>query len=374
MMKRQPVVFTTLVITALGMIVWLIPGVWREPVYQGKSVTFWIHSLTNSGAEKLQAEEVLGQIGLPAIPYLVAGFEMNETVYSKLWHRAPAAMRGFLPEPFSWQRINSEIAQVLGFIGRGHRFSDGVGDAPTTPQLERGVRALAHRLADPNVNVRISCAQALAFIGPNARDAGPDLLKMFGQGNSHEKIMVCQAFGTIGPCSSARQVVKVMLSGLSGADKHLQLAVVQALGAMGSEAEAAIPVLTERLTDSDGELRRAAVRSLARIGNVPKGIRPNLLLLLNETDEGTRAGAALALVRLDPSDSNALSIVKACLKGEKPANLPNLRSGTLYLMMSMGPSARPFLPELRELVAGSDLNASIFARKVLKGIPEAGAK
>jgi HEAT repeat protein len=318
--------------------------------------------LTNGLPERAEAEKALQEVGLPAVPYLVAVFGKTDSLYSKLWNKLPAITRRFLPEPFPWPIIRSQAAEVLGSIGARHRFSDGIGDARTTPQLRHVVRVLAQHLTDPDVHLRIAYAQALAFIGPNARDAVPDLIKMFEQGNAQEKVFVCQAFGAIGSCPSAGQAVQTMLASLNATDKHLEGALVSALGGIGSEAEKAIPALVERLTDTDGQMRRAAVRSLARIGNLPPTMRPKLLPLINETDEGTRAGAAVALLRLDLTDSNALTVVRHCLSSTNPANLP---TSTLYLMVNMGPAARSFLPELQGFVKASGPE-SAFARKVLK--------
>lgn len=338
----------------------------HEPMHQGKSVTFWIQSLTNNPPRREEATEALKRIGLPAVPYLVAAFERKETawrrIYSKLSQIAPPAATKLLPEPFPWEAIRTAVADTLGYIGMSQRFSDGLGDGPTTPQLQRAVRSLARGLSDADGSVRSFSAQALAYIGPNARDSVPELVKLFDRGNSHERIMVCQAFGTIGPSPSGHDVVEALLRGLAAPDRNLNISAMDALGNIGSQAAPAIPLLVARLADGEDRTRMASVRALARIGNLPKDLRPKLLPFLDATNDGTRAGAAIALAGLDPSDKKAISVVKDCLAAEKP---PNLRSSTVHLMIGMGPSAVPFRPELEELVNDSDENVSRFARKAL---------
>src|SRR5689334_19906759 len=132
-----------------------------------------------------------------------------------------------------------------------------MGDGPTTPQLRRAVRGLARSLTDADPSVRVCSAQALAFIGPNARDAGPDLVKLLDQGNSHEKIMACQAFGTIGLCASGPQAVEALLRALTASDRNLNISAIYALGGMGLQASPAIPELVARLTDDEEPMRRA---------------------------------------------------------------------------------------------------------------------
>ncbi len=375
MWKRLPLGRAVLVGLIVGLSAWLVLSFRsHEPIYQGKSVTFWIQSLTNNLPQREQAEKALGEIGIPAMPYLVAAFEKPEGFwakrYSYLREAAPAVTRKFLPEPFPWETIRTAIAQVLGWTGSAYRWSDGLGEAPSTPQIERAVRALARGLADPSPGVRTFSAQALAFFGPNARNAVPSLLKMFKAGDAQEKIMVCQAFGTIGPCRHGPEAVQAMLRALDDSEKRLNIAAVAALGGMGLEAEVTIPALIERLTASEENMRRTSLRTLARFRSLPSKIRPQLLQFLNETNESMRAGAAVALLRIDPHDTQAFDVVIDCLNPTKPANS---RSGTLYLMMGTGPP-QILLPKLRNLATDSDPNVSAFARVALKRASEAETK
>ena len=190
MKKCTLIVFGILVLGVLGFSAWKNP---HEPAYQGKSASFWIQSLTNRAVPSTEVEQALRKIGLPALPYLVTAFERNDSftakTYTKVWVASPPIVRKFLPKPFPWESIRSTVAETIGFIGQGHRFSDGAGDAPTTPEIQHAVVALAKRLTT-NDNIRIASAQALAFIGPNSRDAVPALIKMFDQGDLHERIMV----------------------------------------------------------------------------------------------------------------------------------------------------------------------------------------
>ncbi len=182
--------------------------------------------------------------------------------------------------------------------------------------------------------------------------------------------MVCQAFGTVGPCRHAPQAVQAMLSALDDPEKTLNIAAVFALGGMGTEAEIAIPALIDRLTATEENMRRSSLRALARFRKLPAEIRPQLLQFLSETNESIRVGAAVALLRIDPRDTQAFEAVTECLRAAKPAVL---RSSTVYLIRDMEPP-QILLPELRRLVTDSDSNVSAFSRAALKHAPEADPK
>jgi len=379
MNKRVRIMLAILLLAAVSVSGWrFLHAYFHEPAYQGKSVSVWIQSLTN-GIPAMQARAALQKIGLPAVPYLVAAFGKSDDLltktYSKLWYNSPAAARRLLPEPFPWQATRTRIAEAIGFIGHHHWWVEGAGDAPTPPELERAVNVLARALADPKPGVRSSSVQALEYLGPYAKSAVPGLIKMFNRGSLHERVMVCQAFGTIGPCSDvvqAVQVLQVLGNALNDSESGLNIAAVQALGAIGPSAASAVPALVERVASSDEQMRRSSLRALARIGSLPESIRPKLVLLLNETNDFTRAGAAIALLRLNPGDLNAVAVAKDCLGAQKP---DNVRSSTVYLSMAMRTPPRDFLPQLRLLARGPDSGASRFARIALgRMAPEAAAK
>jgi hypothetical protein len=360
----HPVLFV-LIVFALGVSTWYILHS-RQPSYQGKPVGFWIQSLTN--ANPAEGEKALEEIGLPALPYLVPAFEnkgRRPSVWDKLWNNVPGFVRKFRPTPFPWRSIHGSLTEIIGFIGSRHRWNDGVGDTPSTPEIERAVQALARSLSDPDTSERMSCASALAFIGPNAKNASPALVAMFSRGNSQEKIFAGQALGTIGPCSTVQESVGALQDGLNSPDPDVIRSAADALGNIGAQAAPAVPSLVKLITNGNEGLRRSAVRALARIGNLPNDVRPPLLLLLNDTNAFMRAGAAIALLRLDSNEAPAMSAAEDSLTPEKP---PNLRSSTIFLVAGSPSLAEKFLPELRKLENDPDFNVAAFARKALKQV------
>src|SRR5260370_12689883 len=105
----------------------------------------------------------------------------------------------------------------------------------------------------------------MVFIGPNAKNAAPALVAMFDRGNSQEKIFVCQAFGTIGPCSTAPESVRALIEGLNSQDTGLTISAAEALGGMGSQAVPAVPALVKLLANGNENIRKSPVTPLPPI-------------------------------------------------------------------------------------------------------------
>jgi len=98
--KRLAVGRAVFVVLIVGLSAWLVLSFrTHEPIYQGKSVTFWIQSLTNNLPQREQAEKALTEIGMPAMPYLGEAFEKPHSFwtkrYSKLREAAPAVTLKF---------------------------------------------------------------------------------------------------------------------------------------------------------------------------------------------------------------------------------------------------------------------------------------
>jgi hypothetical protein len=363
---RRPfqVALIFLAVAACGVSAWFAlhsPG----PDFRGESVNFWVRSLANP--KYGEAETVLEGIGVPALPNLVAAFENRDRVtvrvWINLWNRLPPFARGILPAPFPWRAIHGTVAETIGFIGSQYRSGDGAEGGPIPPKLERAVQALADGLGSTDARERISCAQALSFIGPAARDATPALLGMFAGGDSKERIRVCQALGTIGSCSKASDSVIVLTDALDPTDPKLTTSAADALGGIGSQAQPAVPALVKLLVNSDERVRQSAVRALARIGNIPNDVRPRLESMTGETSGLIRAGAAVSLLRIDPEDKLAIRVIKDCLRQNYPPNvsISTLSISTLFLMRESNSVPR---------IAPPDFNVAPFARKALRQITE----
>jgi HEAT repeat protein len=138
-------------------------------------------------------------------------------------------------------------------------------------------------------------AQIIGLIGPDARDAVPDLVKAL-QGNSRGlRLEAAEALGRIGP--DAREALPALLASFK--DKELCPAAVRAVGRLGKEA---VPPLMEGLKGADAATRAGSAEALGRLGPEAKPAVPKLLALRDNPreDSSVRAAAAQALMVLDP--------------------------------------------------------------------------
>jgi hypothetical protein len=363
MPKRGSIVLFCIAIGLL--VIWLLARTQRsEVLVEGESIDVWVRQLA-SETWREDAKHALTAAGLPALPDLARAFEQRDS----LSHRAQSRLYTLndqtatvVKAPFPWEKVRSDLAEIMGAIGKSYRFGAHEQRSAPPRELQIAVDALSRGLQDTNAIMREWCAQQLAGIGPNAQSAIPVLLRALQAGQIRD-VMVFQAFGTIGPGAFTNEVVHALGKGLRASSRAVQLAAVEALSGMTGEAAAAVPALVDLLNNSDAGLGDAALRTLARIGHLPAELNPRLERLLNTSDVFGRAAAAVALLRIDATHARAVAVVKECIQTNK---ITALRSSTVYLIGGMGSEATVFQSELNQLQYDPDPNVATFARDALK--------
>src|SRR5207302_533671 len=130
----------------------------REPVYQGKPVSFWIAGLA---AHDARNQEVLADMGSSAVPYVVRALKSEEggviksieLGWHRLWIRLPGPLQRLLPNPTLRTGIDRrDLIYVLRAMG---------------PAAEPAVPVLAQELKDSDSNYRIAVVRALGQVGRN---------------------------------------------------------------------------------------------------------------------------------------------------------------------------------------------------------------
>lgn len=112
---------------------------------------------------------------------------------------------------------------------------------------------------------RVAAVQALGQIGPQAKGALPDLIKV-----------------------------------LKGNDRAPRPAAALALGQIHSEPETIIPLLVALLDDPQHDVPENAVAGLGQMGSLSKPVVPRLLPLLKAPDKDMRHAVTIALMQIDP--------------------------------------------------------------------------
>jgi HEAT repeat protein len=268
--------------------------------------------------------------------------------------------------------------------GRRHIFESGAMQA-----LRRigkpAVPALVPLLKDKAPAVRWQAAVILGGIGPDAKEALPDLqaaleserdafavvaaaaLAQVQIGGDPKKPVakVIELLGSDEPAirESAAQVleafgrqaapaVEKLIALLDDKDEMVRTQALETLRAIGPAARKAVPALAKRLSDMDAEVRAGAVRALRALGPHAAPAVPELIKALASDDLTLREGAVEALQAIGPASKDAVTELTKLL-GAKVANpahhLPALRA-----LAAIGPDAKSAAPALLQLLDDKD--------------------
>ena len=365
-----PVVAERSVETPAGVrpLVWLLASADKSRRYQGAHLVGRFGSAAWSAAPTLdytlradpdnavanEAAAALARIGRSGVPYLTAALAHESAAVRQ---RAAAALAVIGPEaraavPALLQAladksrgVRSAAARALGEVGGEPRLvAPALCQALTDPAAEvgkqaglalasigeRAVPALRKTLQWQDVRSRRDAAQALAMIGPAAKEAAEELALLLQDGEPQVRAAAAGALAAIG--KEGGRAIPALLK-LLGTEKRfeVQQQTFQAITLIGSKdmpgllkalreindvsrwatpyllrqfgpkAKDAVPHLITQLGDRDPGNRLVAALALGEIGADARGAAAALLKALEDPSAEVRVGAAAALARLDPT-------------------------------------------------------------------------
>jgi HEAT repeat protein len=224
------------------------------------------------------------------------------------------------------------------------------------------------RLKNPDPKVRSRAADALAELGPEAKDAVPLLIKALQDDkNIGLRVAVAKALWRVG--SEAKDAVPALADALRDDNIGLRVTVANALGGIGPEAKDAVPALTDALRDKNIGLRVAAAKALWRVGSEAKDAVPALADALRDDNIGLRVTVANALGSIGPEAKDAVPALADALRDKNIG----LRVTATSALGSIGPGAREAVPDLRIALRGQNVGLRVAAANALGGIGS-GAK
>ncbi len=262
MRKTRRYLLVTLLIAAVSVASWLLLSQPGEPVYQGKSLTFWCDhcaakSFLSSDQElQEQAGIAIRAIGTNAIPTLVRMLRAKDSKLN-------------LIELASKQHvINIELKTAT----------------------DRHYEAL----------------MAFMCLGPEAKFAVPALIEIFNECHSDlyngapgpRASIIADIFSNIGP--AAADAVPQLVQFTTDTNYNIRWSAVSALGEIHAKPDLAVPVLTKSLRDPIGVIRGKAAISLSAFGSDARSAVPELIKALADPYSDERADAASALKKIDP--------------------------------------------------------------------------
>ena len=236
-------------------------------------------------------------------------------------------------------------------------------DEPTRLTL---ANEFADLLSDPDPDVGLSGGAALVRLGATAVET---LLGKLSDPALRAKAL--EILSAIGP--AAKPAVDDMLKLLADVDPGIREEAAIAIGAIGPDAAAAVPALQKILADDTAApgMRYAAAYALGRIGPAAKPAIDQLRALATATDEVLATVAIWATLKVDPQDQSlheqAVSVLRKALRAEREI----VRLEAAVTLGDIGAAAAPAIPIL-ELISEEDGSrqvraAAANALKKLKG-------
>jgi hypothetical protein len=158
MRKRVQIALAVLLVAVAGVIAWQVLG-HREPVYQGKSASYWMNYDYRGPNPDRKFREVWQGLGSNAVPFLVRALDRSDedriSRYRSLVWALPPRLRSVLPTPSPPASVvRSRAASALGAIGDASR--------PAIPAILNTMKA------DESAFVRKVASNALKNIDPEA--------------------------------------------------------------------------------------------------------------------------------------------------------------------------------------------------------------
>ena len=273
MRKRYRIALAVLLVAVVSGIAWQVLCL-REPVYQGKRLSFWLQRYSPDG-DSPEVDDALRMMGTNAIPTLLENLQAKDSLL-----KLNLAALGVHYTPAETRHMRAE----KGLKALGADASNAV---PSLIEIyERGRSSSAGRAA----------ANVLAEIGPSAKQAIPALVKSATSTNSQVRAF---AVYTLGRMALEPEVVDpVLIKSLHDPDREVRYNAafgLSALAFMGGDAKVAVPALVETLKDTYGTARAAAAMALGHIHAEPRLAVPTLIESLHDPDVFVRTHAAASL-------------------------------------------------------------------------------
>jgi HEAT repeat protein len=353
-----------------------------------------------------KARKELQEMGVLAVPFLIEALESGKPeirrhaaqLLGSIGRDARAAVPALikaLSDPDARLRVAAVytlgraagehgLAQLRRRSGLPPRDGD-EGDATAVP-------ALVAALRDSDQFMRGYAADALASIGPVAKDAVPALLAALNdprdEEHLHARYKAALALAQIGP--DAKVALPALVKALGDEERSVRYAAASVLCGMRADAAEAAPALI-KLLGSDysmfGDSRSGMRASIMDIGT---GVIPALIEALGDDSVKVRDFAATILGQFGPVASDAVPALEdlgsaSALGRIGVAAIPALtrllghadaktRMLAAVALLRFGPDASPAIPSLAKALADKNAGVRRHASRALGSIGVAAKK
>ena len=218
------------------------------------------------------------------------------------------------------------LPRFIGLVATTVAFLAAAASAADIAQLKAALQAGAPA-------EQYSAADALADLGPQAREAVPDLAAALKSSDSELRWRAARALGVIGD----PQAVAALRTATSDGEVPVRAQAIFALGRLKASDAESVEAVVAHLSDEDTQVRRAAIRALRLIGPPQRKMIPLIVKLLSDSEPTV---AARALSSLTDGGVEVLPSLTAALE------LRDARYWACLALGEMGPQAQTAVPAL----------------------------
>ena len=292
------------------------------------------------------AANALGKMGEAAKPFAPLIAEMLRDQDSHVRSSAANALgkMGEAAKPFAPliaemlrdqdSHVRSSAANALGKMGEAAKMV-----APL----------IAEMLKDQDSHVRFSALSALGRMGEAAKMVAPQIAEMLKDQDIVTRDSAVTTLGRMG--GAAKMVVLQIAELLKDQDFHVRSSAANTLGKMEEAAKVVVPQIAELLKDQDSAIRGSAVRALGKMGEAAKPFAPQIAELLKDQDSEVRDSAISSLGMMGEAAKQFAPQIAEMLKDQDGG----IRDSSVRVLGAMGEAAKPFAPQIAELL--KDLNS-----------------
>jgi HEAT repeat protein len=250
--KKRVIGFALLLLVLAGGLGWFLSRP-REPMYDGKPLSFWLESYpvgTRTETSVQEADHALQAIGTNAIPML---FEMTSKEDSTLELKLMALLKKQRVVKIAW--LPATYWKSLAGYGFAALGADG---SKAVPSLIK-IYEKSH-----SIDTKLSIIIDLRVMGPNAKEAVPFLVSIVETDQTPLfRLMALQALGNIH--SNPDCAVPTLIKCLDDSTLDSRVMAVQGLGQFGPAARTAVPALVSLIKKENNPLRSACLAALQKI-------------------------------------------------------------------------------------------------------------
>jgi HEAT repeat protein len=164
---------------------------------------------------------------------------------------------------------------------------------------ETNLVPIAQQLQNPDVQVRLQAARALAMLADKAKSRIPDLIEALKDKESLVASAATAALVAMKNEMTDQQTIDIGKILLYGEKHYVRCHAAQALGSLGERAKFRVPELIRALQDQNSDVVKTSAMALIEMGDAARPAIPYLKELRNHKDEDVQDAAELAIYGIE---------------------------------------------------------------------------